>query len=40
MTAFVNDRCNPLLAMIVITKKILMMAAFVTLMSPYVTKKC
>jgi hypothetical protein len=29
MIAFVNDVCNPLLTMTVVTKKILMMAAFV-----------
>jgi hypothetical protein len=36
MTAFVNDGCNPLLTMTVITKKMLMtMAAFVTLMAAF-----
>jgi hypothetical protein len=39
MIAFVNDGCNPLLTMTVITKKILMMAAFVTLMAAFVNVK-
>jgi hypothetical protein len=40
MTDFVNDGCNPLLTMTVITKKMLMtMAAFVTLMAAFVTVK-
>jgi hypothetical protein len=40
MTTFVNDGCNPLLTMIVITKKMLMMmTAFVTLMAAFVTVK-
>jgi hypothetical protein len=39
MIAFVNDVCNPLLTMTVVTKKILMMAAFVTLMAAFVNVK-
>jgi hypothetical protein len=40
MDAFVNDGCNPLLTMTVITKKMLTtMAAFVTLMAAFVIVK-
>jgi hypothetical protein len=39
MAAFVNDGCNLLLTMAVITKKILMMTTFVTLMAAFVNSK-